>query len=98
MISGEEEKSRTSCGVKLMDDMTRTALGPIEMEKLPISSVDTPLLPPLTWTDALGTGVPWLSVTLPVTVRFCAHICVHSSIRPHNNESFLISFCDLVVI
>lgn len=66
-----------------------------EIEKLPLSSVYVPTLPPLTITDTEGTGLPVpVSVTLPLMTTDWATaatvINMHNSTAKEEVISFLI--------
>ena len=62
--------------------------------KLPLALVVVPVRVPLTITEALATGAPEASETLPETVRFCAVSCPARSNTLHNKSKiFLMSFC-----
>jgi len=63
-----------SCLSKPAEVITSVALGLLTFkEKLPLLSVDVPVLVPFTRTDAAGTGSPEVAVTLPVTTFPCAN-------------------------
>jgi hypothetical protein len=64
------------------------------MEYQPRASVTTPVEVPFTITVTPGIGEPWLSDTIPVTVRVCAGRFINASVIINENITlfFMIPF------
>src|SRR5687767_3220037 len=60
------------------------------IEKRPSADALTPLLVPLTMTEAAGTGLPSLSITLPLTCTLCAKIVAQENMQTSKLDSLLL--------
>jgi hypothetical protein len=71
------------------EKMRALALEETERENVPSGFVMVPVVVPFTTTEALATGLPFSSVTFPVTVR-CAIACMAKNTMPAKSRySFL---------
>src|SRR5438876_11072977 len=91
MILAEPFATDTSLSVNPTFVKTKTAPDGAEILKVPSGPVVVPLLPPLTLTLTPANGVPFASVTLPVTTCWANANEQHARIITINNGNFFIN-------
>ena len=72
------------------------ALAEIASSKLPVASVDVPLVVPFTKTEAPGTGFPEPSVTLPEIFFPCAITNSEAKTAPKSSNTIFLMLFGLV--